>query len=146
MKIKVSEASGRVLDYLVAQALGHAVKVRTWQEFTDTLDPVEDADTIAFHREHNSVRISSQGVPGAGWFPVPGYSADWTHGGPILQREQINLDQFKGHPCRAHLGTHVQYEHAMFAPEGLPLVAAMRCYVASKLGDEVEVPDELVNS
>jgi hypothetical protein len=24
-----------------------------------------------------------------------------------------------------------------------PLVAAMRCYVASKLGDEVEVPDEL---
>ena len=25
-----------------------------------------------------------------------------------------------------------------------PLVAAMRCYVASKLGDEVEVPDELL--
>ena len=24
-----------------------------------------------------------------------------------------------------------------------PLIAAMRCYVASKLGDEVEVPDEL---
>jgi hypothetical protein len=25
-----------------------------------------------------------------------------------------------------------------------PLVAAMRCYVASKLGDEVDVPEELV--
>ena len=25
-----------------------------------------------------------------------------------------------------------------------PLVATMRCYVASKLGDEVDVPDELV--
>jgi hypothetical protein len=24
-----------------------------------------------------------------------------------------------------------------------PLIAAMRCYVASKLGDEVDVPDEL---
>ena len=24
-----------------------------------------------------------------------------------------------------------------------PLIAAMRCYVASKLGDEVEVPEEL---
>jgi hypothetical protein len=24
-----------------------------------------------------------------------------------------------------------------------PLIAAMRCYVASKLGDEVEVPKEL---
>jgi hypothetical protein len=27
-----------------------------------------------------------------------------------------------------------------------PLTAAMRCYVASKLGDEVEVPDELLQS
>jgi hypothetical protein len=25
-----------------------------------------------------------------------------------------------------------------------PLIAAMRCYVASKMGDEVDVPDELV--
>jgi len=24
-----------------------------------------------------------------------------------------------------------------------PLIAAMRCYVASKLGDEVEIPEEL---
>jgi hypothetical protein len=24
-----------------------------------------------------------------------------------------------------------------------PLIAAMRCYVASKLGDEVEIPSEL---
>jgi hypothetical protein len=26
-----------------------------------------------------------------------------------------------------------------------PLIAAMRCYVASVLGDEVEVPDSLTN-
>jgi hypothetical protein len=25
-----------------------------------------------------------------------------------------------------------------------PLIAAMRCYVASKLGDEVDVPEELM--
>ena len=25
-----------------------------------------------------------------------------------------------------------------------PLVAAMRCYVASKLGDEVDIPEELL--
>lgn len=25
-----------------------------------------------------------------------------------------------------------------------PLIAAMRCYVASKLGDDVDVPEELV--
>ncbi len=25
-----------------------------------------------------------------------------------------------------------------------PLIAAMRCYVASKLGDEVDIPEELL--
>ena len=33
------------------------------------------------------------------------------------------------------------YGHA-FGPT--PLIAAMRCFVASKLGDEVDVPDELI--
>jgi hypothetical protein len=28
-----------------------------------------------------------------------------------------------------------------FAPT--PLIAAMRCYVASKMGDEIELPEEL---
>jgi len=27
-----------------------------------------------------------------------------------------------------------------------PLIAAMRCFVASKVGDEVEIPDILCNS
>lgn len=71
------------------------------------------------------------------------YSTNWAQGGPIIGRARISLDQFSGHPCRAHLGTHVRYEHAMFAPEGEPLVAAMRCYVASKLGEVVEVPEGL---
>jgi hypothetical protein len=30
-----------------------------------------------------------------------------------------------------------------FAQGPTPLIAAMRCYVASQLGDEVEVPEEL---
>lgn len=79
----------------------------------------------------------------AGWLKDHRYSTDWAQGGPIIGREQISLTQFKGHPSRAHLGTVVQFEHAMFAPEGRPLTAAMRCLVASKLGEEVEVPDEL---
>lgn len=29
------------------------------------------------------------------------------------------------------------------AKERGPLIAAMRCFVASKLGDEVEIPEEL---
>ena len=36
-----------------------------------------------------------------------------------------------------------EYELAIHGRGPTPLIAAMRCYVASKLGDEVEVPDEL---
>lgn len=65
-------------------------------------------------------------------------------GGPIIEREQISVDNFKGHPCAAFMGTHAKYEFRQWAPEGQILLAAMRCYVASKLGEEVEVPDELL--
>lgn len=66
------------------------------------------------------------------------YSTDWAQGGPIIERERIAID----------------YDHDVWnaAKDGLswyiggptPLIAAMRCYVASKLGDEVEVPEELL--
>lgn len=34
------------------------------------------------------------------------------------------------------------HKHYLCGPT--PLIAAMRCFVASKLGDEVEIPEELV--
>lgn len=41
--------------------------------------------------------------------------------------------------CGAHDGI------AVDDAEGpTPLIAAMRCYVASKLGDEVDIPEELI--
>lgn len=66
-------------------------------------------------------------------------STDWAQGGPIIEREKIDT----------------AYENNQwFAYESLgdccdpsvgntPLIAAMRCYVASKLGGEVDMPDEL---
>jgi hypothetical protein len=69
-------------------------------------------------------------------------STNWAQGGPIIEREKIDViadpngkDVWMG---RLYLNW-VKYE--AFATT--PLIAAMRCYVASKLGDEVEVPDEL---
>ncbi len=79
----------------------------------------------------------------------PGFApaTDWEQGGPIIEREKIA----------------VRFEpecHWLFAPpeatwlanyNGVgewhgptPLIAAMRCYVASKLGDKVDVPEELL--
>jgi len=65
------------------------------------------------------------------------YSTDWAQGGPIIEREQIAVM-----PCprgwAARIGFGGQYVEGP-----TPLIAAMRAFVASKLDDEVEVPDEL---
>ena len=62
-------------------------------------------------------------------------STNWTQGGPIIEREGINLVKMHGHGWHADCG--------QVATGTTPLIAAMRCYVASKLGDEIEVPTEL---
>jgi len=73
-----------------------------------------------------------------------GPSTNWTQGGPIIEREGINLEN---NPSRCHwIASTPAPEHRNGAVEtvGLtPLIAALRCYVASKLGDEVEIPKEL---
>jgi hypothetical protein len=70
------------------------------------------------------------------------YSTNWAQGGPIIERESIQLT-----PCESM----VEWSAGMMFRQGCedytgptPLIAAMRCYVASKLGDEVEIPNELV--
>ena len=68
------------------------------------------------------------------------YSTDWSQGGPIIERECIFIaptwdGETAGSSARASRTAWI---------EGLtPLIAAMRCYVASKLGEEVDVPEEL---
>jgi hypothetical protein len=72
-------------------------------------------------------------------------STDWAQGGPIIEREDIALSRFKNQPeellCSAYIGKPTEHLHCQHGPT--PLIAAMRCYVASKLGDEVEIPEEL---
>ncbi len=72
---------------------------------------------------------------------VPQYSTDWAQGGPIIEREKIELARFMGRWVATRAEGHVVFE----VHDPTPLIAAMRCYVASRLGDEVEVPDELQN-
>lgn len=81
------------------------------------------------------------------------YSEQWSQGGPIIEREgiEINVRNWSPSPgCRlpgkyewsARLCFVRQTECKQFGPT--PLIAAMRCYVASKLGDEVDIPEELL--
>ena len=64
------------------------------------------------------------------WFLT--FSKDWAQGGPIIERELIAIHG----DWKATLG-----EGTYEGPT--PLIAAMRCYVASKLGAEVDVPELL---
>jgi len=117
MKVKVSEATGPVLNWLVAKCKGEATK---W-------DSDEDA-FVFFDREEGGDRHYAP-------------STDWAQGGPIIEREGITLRNFiQGDAWDAELG----YERTFLESGPTPLIAAMRCYVASNLGDEVEVPEELL--
>ena len=64
-------------------------------------------------------------------------STSWGIGGPIIERDDIQLTGCGAFRHAAH-----HNNSASFGPT--PLIAAMRCYVASKLGIAVEVPEELL--
>jgi hypothetical protein len=70
-------------------------------------------------------------------------SSDWADGGPIIESERISVWRYADLDSW-HAGTQFSCER----DEGLqtlhyyqgstPLIAAMRCFIASKFGDEVE--------
>lgn len=72
------------------------------------------------------------------------YSVSWAQGGPIIEREGITLEgpAFNGDTWQAHLWTD-QVVDFIVCEGATPLIAAMKCYVISKLGRTVEVPDAL---
>lgn len=70
------------------------------------------------------------------------YSTDWAKAGPIIQRESIAIRphaEEKG-VWSANVFTAGQ---TFFEEGATALIAALRCYVASRLGDEVDVPENI---
>lgn len=135
MKIKTSDLTGNALDWAVAKAEGVTLHdfgrgaLEAWVK--DSL--TGEDEYIAFYRP----------------------STDWSQGGPIIEREGLWVhDHAAASPAIAHLCTpdkkwfaFAKHSHDGTAPRCYYgetfLIAAMRAYVASKLGDEVDVPDEL---
>ena len=126
-QIKTAEATGRTLAYLVG--IAERCKVETWHI--------------------GAVAILFPGAPRAvPWNP----HTNWAQGGPIIEREGIQLryvsfagklfwDASKNVEA---VPRDIQFGDAVWFGSGLtPLIAAMRCFVASKLGDQIEVPDDL---
>ena len=74
-----------------------------------------------------------------------GSDRDWGFFGPIIEREKIGVayepSMIYDDSCRWKALAAMSSNDHEYGPT--PLIAAMRCYVASKLGEEVDVPDEL---
>jgi hypothetical protein len=70
------------------------------------------------------------------------YSTDWAVSGPIIEEQEISIERISG---ALWIATRKEGPAVSESDGPTPLVAAMRCYVASQLGDEVDVPDELVD-
>lgn len=63
------------------------------------------------------------------------FSTNWAQGGPIIERERLCVYDYGGDQW----GCDDNLSPRSIGPT--PLIAAMRCYVASKLGDEVSIPE-----
>ena len=72
-----------------------------------------------------------------GWLAPVNYCGQWEHGGPIIERERLCVYDLGGDEwgCDNNLSPR--------STGPTPLIAAMRCYVASRLGDNVDVPEVL---
>jgi hypothetical protein len=86
-----------------------------------------------------AVHTALIGAPCVG-YAAHEYSTDWAQGGPIIEREEICVLAPVRGLWRSRSSINMGRTH--YGPT--PLIAAMRCYVASKLGDEVEIPQELL--
>jgi hypothetical protein len=116
--MKTKDLIDKALDYAVAVAEGYDVAI------------AEDSGLIVIRR-HNVVDYFD-----------PSTNFGW--GGPILVRENIRMTPggdgtWYAEPWNNGTGDWDQevYEGPSF------LVAAMRCYVASRLGDKIDLPEGL---
>lgn len=95
-------------------------------------------DWLVAKCEGNLITFDEHGCESGSWEK---YSSRWSKGGPIIEREFIQICPVQRDEWRAQM-EFAENPAAQYGPTAL--IAAMRCYVASKLGDEVEITEELV--
>ena len=123
MKIKTSELTGAALNWAVAKCEG-----KVEQDVYGSPELLESG----LHLHYCDVLLSHPYSP----------STDWAEGGPLIQMYEIDLKVVEEGMWQASNYFNDLAIHRFVGYS--PLEAAMRCYVAFKLGDEVDIPDELL--
>ena len=127
MKIKTSELTGAALDWAVAKCEGYFTSAGQNAEYWDS--PTGAKHFLKMHQSEGH---------GVHWTHI---STDWAEGGPIIEQERIGVKAvYHGYDVSHWAATQECVEGRYNGPT--PLVAAMRCYVASKMGDTVDIPSE----
>jgi hypothetical protein len=120
--MKTNELAGAALDWAVAKCAWEPERVFLYGE---PKKHVRVANRPDISHEYS---LSMYYTP----------STDWAQGGPLIERNLITIfrhdEEWFAH---SQLSTPEDFHG------DTPLIAAMRCYVASQLGDEVEIPEEL---
>jgi len=123
MKIKTSNLIDAQLDWAVAKC--------------------EPDDTLAIYFDEST----GEPLCHDDWADNQEYkpSTSWQQGGPIIERESITVGNAGGSWVAGKPWADDFFSaYVCYGPT--PLIAAMRCYVASRLGEEVGVPDELTQA
>ena len=120
--MNINELSGADLDLEVAKCEGGVFHMRQYSG----VNPGPEFPAIQWRYD---------------WQELCNYtpSTDWEQGGPIIEREGITVSKEKG-------GWSAYFRDNLFEDDGsehwqtgpTPLIAAMRCYVASKQGESNE--------
>jgi len=123
--MKTSELTGDALNWAVAKCEGYVVT----------------SDGISTLLKRGGELL----VLGPGSSPL-NYSpqTNWAQGGPIIERERISIHHLQsGNYWLAQPQTTIKNVKPKGVYGPTPLIATMRYFVASKLGDEIEIPKEL---
>jgi len=119
--INVSQAEGPALDWLVAKANNDLHPVGNVRVLDEKVFSIEAGD---YERSDRWQQYNP--------------STDWSQGGPIIERENIALYPHGDGTYEAEV-----FLNPKRGAGPTPLIAAMRCFVTSKLGESVAVPEEL---
>jgi len=130
--MKTNELTGAALDWAVAKCEGIEINIDNLYD-----PPTKAGVVLRYGLDDGDVECLFQP------------SINWAQGGPIIELEEITLAWGKDtEDWWACVGDSRRFDTD--TPDGVttfvdpqPLIAAMRCYVASKLGDEVEIPEGL---
>lgn len=111
----VADLDGVLLDYWVARSLGYS--------------SVQDLE-----RRSDLCVVKCDGWQTKDWAP----SRDWDQGGALIEREGISVMRWETPNDAGMSWTARNLRSDVHADGSTPLIAAMRVYVASKFGDEVD--------